>query len=71
MSVPAGNSKTKKHEVNYLVKQTPHFQVAVITLLVMILLVVASIYTTTTNHNEEILREMFKIYDKIAQTEQE
>jgi len=25
MSVPAGENKTKKHEVNYLVKQTVHF----------------------------------------------
>ena len=50
MSVPAGESKTKKHEVNYIVKQAPYFQFAVIALLVAILVVVASIYTTA-NHN--------------------
>jgi ATP/ADP translocase len=37
MSVPGGQSKLKRHEVNYVVKDGQWFQLAVVTILVIIL----------------------------------
>lgn len=43
MSVPGGDNKIRKHEVNYIVKENQCFQVAVLVLLAMILFFVVSI----------------------------